>query len=106
MLLPFLCGISGQCNSSIGGSSSSRSFSGSQRRHSGPIRVACSSSSSSAPSTKEPNGSVLMETPVKGSTVADIHDHPTPAGGVKDVYGEDRATEDQFVTPWSVSVAT
>ncbi|KAL1340635.1 hypothetical protein HN51_026999 [Arachis hypogaea] len=27
-------------------------------------------------------------------------------GGVKDVYGEDRATEDQFVTPWSVSVAS
>lgn len=27
-------------------------------------------------------------------------------GGVKDVYGEDRATEDQVVTPWSHSVAS
>ncbi|MED6193589.1 NADP-dependent malic enzyme 4, chloroplastic [Stylosanthes scabra] len=27
-------------------------------------------------------------------------------GGVKDVYGESRATEDQLVTPWSVSVAS
>ncbi|XP_039166132.1 NADP-dependent malic enzyme-like isoform X1 [Eucalyptus grandis] len=27
-------------------------------------------------------------------------------GGVEDVYGEDRATEDQFVTPWALSVAS
>lgn len=27
------------------------------------------------------------------------------SGGVRDVYGEDTATEDQPVTPWSVSVA-
>ncbi|PKA46822.1 NADP-dependent malic enzyme, chloroplastic [Apostasia shenzhenica] len=27
-------------------------------------------------------------------------------GGVEDVYGEDQATEDQFVTPWSLSVAS
>ncbi len=27
-------------------------------------------------------------------------------GGVGDVYGEDRATEDQLVTPWTVSVAS
>lgn len=26
-------------------------------------------------------------------------------GGVEDVYGEDSATEDQVVTPWTVSVA-
>lgn len=29
----------------------------------------------------------------------------TVGGGVEDVYGEDRATEDQLVTPWTVSVA-
>jgi hypothetical protein len=29
----------------------------------------------------------------------------TVAGGVEDVYGEDRATEDQLVTPWTFSVA-
>ncbi|KAL5558638.1 hypothetical protein UlMin_034849 [Ulmus minor] len=27
-------------------------------------------------------------------------------GGVEDVYGEDRATEDQLITPWTVSVAS
>ncbi|GJW73926.1 NADP-dependent malic enzyme gene [Tanacetum coccineum] len=27
-------------------------------------------------------------------------------GGVEDVYGEDSATEDHFITPWSVSVAS
>ncbi|GAB4854331.1 NADP-dependent malic enzyme, variant 2 [Ancistrocladus abbreviatus] len=28
------------------------------------------------------------------------------AGGVRDVYGEDSATEDQFITPWTFSVAS
>lgn len=26
-------------------------------------------------------------------------------GGVKDLYGEDSATEDQLITPWNFSVA-
>jgi malate dehydrogenase (oxaloacetate-decarboxylating)(NADP+) len=26
-------------------------------------------------------------------------------GGVEDAYGEDRATEEQLVTPWAFSVA-
>lgn len=26
-------------------------------------------------------------------------------GGVRDLYGEDSATEDQLITPWSFSVA-
>ncbi|XP_020105963.1 NADP-dependent malic enzyme isoform X2 [Ananas comosus] len=30
----------------------------------------------------------------------------TVGGGVEDVYGEDRATEDQLITPWTVSVAS
>ncbi|KAE9616174.1 putative malate dehydrogenase (oxaloacetate-decarboxylating) (NADP(+)) [Lupinus albus] len=38
--------------------------------------------------------------------VADIHGCATIAGGVQDVYGEDRATEDQLLTPWSTSVAS
>ena len=29
----------------------------------------------------------------------------TVEGGVEDAYGEDRATEDQLVTPWTVSIA-
>ncbi|XP_076921525.1 NADP-dependent malic enzyme, chloroplastic-like [Bidens hawaiensis] len=36
------------------------------------------------------------------------NDKPTTVvgGGVEDVYGEDTATEDHFITPWSVSVAS
>ncbi|KDP33810.1 hypothetical protein JCGZ_07381 [Jatropha curcas] len=30
----------------------------------------------------------------------------TVGGGVEDVYGEDHATEDQLVTPWTISVAS
>lgn len=55
------------------------------------------------------NNSVVMETPLKelkkDSAVADVDGDSVSAGGPQDVYGEDRATEDQFVTPWSVSVA-
>ncbi|KAJ1388740.1 hypothetical protein SESBI_38831 [Sesbania bispinosa] len=93
------------CNSSTGGWSSNSS--GSQRKHSGPSRVACSAPSRSS---TERHSIVVMETSLKEtsneSTVADIDDNLTSAGGVRDVYGEDRATEDQMVTPWSVSVAS
>lgn len=57
--------------------------------------------------TGDRNGSVVME-----STLQEVKDESsvvelksTVHGGVQDVYGEDTATEDQFVTPWSVSVA-
>lgn len=40
-----------------------------------------------------------------GDTVLDLNDKNGVGGGVEDVYGEDRATEDQLVTPWSFSVA-
>ncbi|XP_020594028.1 NADP-dependent malic enzyme-like [Phalaenopsis equestris] len=38
--------------------------------------------------------------------VLEIHPKSAVAGGVKDVYGEDLATEEQLVTPWTVSVAS
>ncbi|KVI11566.1 Malic enzyme, NAD-binding [Cynara cardunculus var. scolymus] len=41
-----------------------------------------------------------------GETVLDMSPRSTVGGGVEDVYGEDRATEDQLVTPWTVSVAS
>ncbi|KAK2982305.1 hypothetical protein RJ640_027402 [Escallonia rubra] len=41
-----------------------------------------------------------------GESVLDLNPKCTVGGGVEDVYGEDRATEDQLVTPWSVSVAS
>ncbi|KAM3699669.1 hypothetical protein ACJW30_05G043800 [Castanea mollissima] len=47
------------------------------------------------------------ESPSSSSAlIDDVDSKPTVAGGVQDVYGEDSATEDQFVTPWSVSVAS
>lgn len=35
----------------------------------------------------------------------DLEDKAGVGGGVEDVYGEDRASEDQLLTPWTVSVA-
>ncbi|CAI9093573.1 OLC1v1029106C2 [Oldenlandia corymbosa var. corymbosa] len=41
-----------------------------------------------------------------GDSVLDMSDKSGVAGGVEDIYGEDRATEDQLVTPWSFTVAS
>ncbi|GMI86145.1 Arabidopsis thaliana NADP-malic enzyme 4, NADP-malic enzyme 4 [Hibiscus trionum] len=40
------------------------------------------------------------------SSAADVDSDLTVAGGDREVYYEDAATEDQLVTPWSVSVAS
>ncbi|WOL08207.1 NADP-dependent malic enzyme-like isoform X1 [Canna indica] len=37
---------------------------------------------------------------------ASIESGSMVGGGVEDIYGEDRATEDQLVTPWTLSVAS
>ncbi|GLU09930.1 hypothetical protein SLE2022_267650 [Rubroshorea leprosula] len=41
-----------------------------------------------------------------GASVLDLDPKSTVGGGVEDVYGEDRATEQQLVTPWTYSVAS
>ncbi|KAK7319950.1 hypothetical protein RJT34_04679 [Clitoria ternatea] len=41
-----------------------------------------------------------------GESVLDLSPKSTVSGGVEDIYGEDRATEDQLVTPWTFSVAS
>ncbi|XP_010249514.1 PREDICTED: NADP-dependent malic enzyme [Nelumbo nucifera] len=41
-----------------------------------------------------------------GASVLDMDPKSTVGGGVEDVYGEDRATEDILVTPWTFSVAS
>jgi malate dehydrogenase (oxaloacetate-decarboxylating)(NADP+) len=52
-----------------------------------------------------------MESTMKGirgdgaPCVLDMDDSATVGGGVEDTYGEDQATEEQLVTPWTVSVA-
>ncbi|XP_077209872.1 NADP-dependent malic enzyme isoform X1 [Tasmannia lanceolata] len=52
----------------------------------------------------------LMESTLKevrdGASVLDVDGKSAVGGGVQDVYGEDQATEDQFVTPWAVTVAS
>lgn len=50
-----------------------------------------------------------MESTLKGlrdgASVLDMDPDSTIGGGVEDAYGEDVATQDQPVTPWTVSVA-
>ncbi|KAJ0986399.1 hypothetical protein J5N97_004755 [Dioscorea zingiberensis] len=48
--------------------------------------------------------STLKDLREEGASVLDPKS--TVGGGVEDVYGEDRATEEQLVTPWTVSVAS
>ncbi|XP_028778961.1 NADP-dependent malic enzyme [Neltuma alba] len=88
-------GCSFLSNTGLAGCFSSSSL---QRRRFVPFRVACSASSGSSGGDRK--HSPVME------TIADVDNNPTVAGGVRDVYGEDKATEDQYVTPWSVSVAS
>ncbi|KAI9109378.1 hypothetical protein K1719_019432 [Acacia pycnantha] len=92
-------------NTGVGGSCSN--FSDVQRRCSGPPRIVCMAQSSRS---NDRNASVAVETKLNGisddSVVVDVNGKPTVGGGVQDSYGEDRATEDHFDTPWSVSVAS
>ncbi|KAK4401189.1 NADP-dependent malic enzyme, partial [Sesamum angolense] len=43
---------------------------------------------------------------MNGESVLDLEDKAGVGGGVEDVYGEDRASEDHAITPWTVSVAS
>ncbi|CAL5440637.1 unnamed protein product [Camellia sinensis] len=50
---------------------------------------------------------VVMESTLRnGESVADMEDKSGVGGGVLDAYGEDSATEDQLVTPWTVTIAS
>lgn len=49
-----------------------------------------------------------MESTLKGlysESVLDLQDKCGIGGGVEDTYGEDRASENQPITPWMTSVA-
>ncbi|KAI5669176.1 hypothetical protein M9H77_19029 [Catharanthus roseus] len=54
--------------------------------------------------------SLAMESTLKemrnGDCVLDMNNSKCVGGGVEDIYGEDRATEDQLISPWSFSVAS
>lgn len=52
---------------------------------------------------------VVMDSAFKeisnGVSVLDLSDNSGAGGGVRDIYGEDRATEDQTIIPWTSAVA-
>ncbi|KAH7851987.1 hypothetical protein Vadar_019148 [Vaccinium darrowii] len=56
----------------------------------------------------ERKSTVAMESTLKDGAAAavDVDPKSTVGGGVEDVYGEDRVTEDQLVTPWATYVAS
>ncbi|KAF5466528.1 hypothetical protein F2P56_016446 [Juglans regia] len=59
----------------------------------------------------ERNAAVLVENRLKemregSSAIADVESKPTVGGEVQDEYGHDASTEEEFVTPWCLSVAS
>lgn len=70
--------------------------------------VVVSAAASSNGRPEERNVTVLAESTLKEmrDAASPVIGESTVSGGVEDVYGEDSATEDQAVTPWSVSVAS
>ncbi|KAK4482014.1 hypothetical protein RD792_012930 [Penstemon davidsonii] len=80
-----------------------------QRKVSAPPVVVAAVSSNGKPA--DGNVSVLMEKTENAlssssSALTENDSKSTVGGGVEDVYGEDRATEDQYITPWTVTVAS
>ena len=80
----------------------------SQRKISAPSVVVASVSSNGIPADR--NVSVLVRDNAPSSSpsqsrVTEIEPASTVGGGVEDVYGEDTATEDQYITPWTLTVA-
>ncbi|XP_043722734.1 NADP-dependent malic enzyme isoform X1 [Telopea speciosissima] len=81
-------------------------FSHTQRKASAAVVVALSSKGR----TGERKVKAVMESTLKemrdGASVLDMDPKSTVGGGVEDTYGEDSATVDQLVTPWTYSVAS
>lgn len=85
----------------------SRGVNVSRRRVTIPVVVAAAVNSNGKPG--DGNVSVLVEDTIKeirdASPVVEKDSKSNVSGGVADVYGEDTASEDQSITPWTVSVA-
>lgn len=90
-----------QSNSGFSGISRSVS----QRKVLPPVVLALGSNGRAG----ELNVSAVMESTLKelrdGNTVLEVDSKSAVSGGVRDVQGEDAATEDQIVTPWTITVA-
>lgn len=78
-----------------------------QRKGLGVLRVSLSSiGCGNGGGGGERNSRVAMESTWRDAARdGDVDPKLTVGGGVEDVYGEDRATEDQTVTPWATYVA-
>lgn len=70
-------------------------------RYSAPLVVVSAASSNG----RSGDQSVSLLTEMRDGGAGVIDSNSGVGGGVEDVYGEDSATEDQFITPWSLSVA-
>ncbi|XP_047340986.1 NADP-dependent malic enzyme, chloroplastic-like [Impatiens glandulifera] len=98
-------------NNSLSGISRSLSCHSERRMHA-PMVVMMTTSSGANGRPGERNHSVVMENTLKemrdgsSSSVVDTEPKTALGGGVDDVYGEDAASEDHAVTPWTVSVAS
>ncbi|KAL2234773.1 NADP-dependent malic enzyme-like [Sesamum indicum] len=85
-----------------------------QRKISAPPMVVASVTPNGKPGDR--NVSVLMENTLKemrenapsssSPSLTENESKSTVGGGVEDVYGEDSATEDHYITPWTVTVAS
>lgn len=72
-----------------------------------PVVAAAASSNRDASVVLMESGlkETIENAPSKASQVIEKDSKSTVGGGVEDVYGEDSATEDQYVTPWTFNIA-
>ncbi|XP_051119251.1 NADP-dependent malic enzyme, chloroplastic-like [Andrographis paniculata] len=101
-------------NNSLTGISKSSTLSA-QRKASAPA-VVVSAAPVSSNGRPDRNVGVLVDDAVKemkekspspsSSAMIETESKPSVGGGVEDFYGEDSATEDQYITPWTVHVAS
>ncbi|XP_068641275.1 NADP-dependent malic enzyme-like isoform X2 [Aristolochia californica] len=92
-------------NNSLGFSGiSSSSSSPSQRKASGVVVLCCGNGRGGLDGKGKVRAFTLKET-MDEAAILEMDSKSTVGGGVQDVYGEDRATQDQPVTPWAVTVA-
>lgn len=95
------------CQGNSGFSGISRSVSLKKVRP--PVVVTAAALGSNGKAGEANASSAVMESTLKelrdGNAVLDMDPKSAVSGGVRDVYGEDSATEEQLITPWTVSVA-
>ncbi|KAJ6804973.1 NADP-dependent malic enzyme isoform X2 [Iris pallida] len=88
-------------------STSRRAVSVSVRSGGGGERTTKASASAASAAAAARGGIVLESSNTNGSVMDGVVDRKSAVGGgVQDAYGEDRATEEKLVTPWSVTVAS